>query len=653
MSDIKREVSIHEKLRTKAAQWKKEKDSKTKINGGREGQAGVRMLQPHVLLEPKSKRVVEKRLNSLWLSFDDSYDGKALEAQYIESEARLVVDRLTSFGALCGVIYVAFLYEALYKELITYSNEASIFGAKAWTYPVVLTLVCLIIGEVLLVFKREWLLKNDRLQTISAVIGLVTAIMHIIRAVLNPYNVVGYISSIMFVHPFYLGVFSTQIGLRFPCFLLVSLIFTLCHFIGIYAVRSVYMNSDTHTDTFRLRNNMTGVLLDEMGDKLWVYDLCSLAVFLFVSRRQDMEHRLAFLRQLGLDSAKVDVHVTLEKKGGFLKGWFQKVTTRSVLKSLGTTDWVIDFSSIDKKIMKKIGSGQCGQIFSTTYNGHPVALKQLYTQLMDETDIEDFKNECAVLSRLHCPQIIHFYGVTMDREALYIVFELLSLTLATLIWKRVDVVITPESYLFIARNVAQGLMYLHGRGFAHRDVKPQNILLDASMTRPYLCDFGLSVECEEIGASATFCSEMLVNIPTSESQQEQLENQYRTTSIRTTTGGSSRHDVGTPPFMAPELFGETLPAGYDARCSDVYAFDVFDMLKADGNRLFESSQSRWKRMQRSVNMLNLDMEEPNANSNGPRRMLHRRTLSSIKKGEEDFEEDLLEEEDIVIEKKKE
>jgi len=40
-------------------------------------------------------------------------------------------------------------------------------------------------------------------------------------------------------------------------------------------------------------------------------------------------------------------------------------------------------------------------------------------------------------------------------------------------------------------EVAEGVCFLHGMGIAHRDLKPQNILLDSS-TKAKLADFGLA-----------------------------------------------------------------------------------------------------------------------------------------------------------------
>ena len=44
-------------------------------------------------------------------------------------------------------------------------------------------------------------------------------------------------------------------------------------------------------------------------------------------------------------------------------------------------------------------------------------------------------------------------------------------------------------------EIASGVEYLHRRGLIHRDLKPQNIILDA-LGRIYLVDFGLTVKCE-------------------------------------------------------------------------------------------------------------------------------------------------------------
>jgi serine/threonine protein kinase len=57
-----------------------------------------------------------------------------------------------------------------------------------------------------------------------------------------------------------------------------------------------------------------------------------------------------------------------------------------------------------------------------------------------------------------------------------------------------------ESAQLVA-TVAGALQYAHQRRLVHRDVKPANILLDAS-NKPYLADFGLALREEDFGSSA-------------------------------------------------------------------------------------------------------------------------------------------------------
>jgi serine/threonine-protein kinase PpkA len=92
----------------------------------------------------------------------------------------------------------------------------------------------------------------------------------------------------------------------------------------------------------------------------------------------------------------------------------------------------------------------------------------------------------------------------------------------------------------ILRGVADALAYAHGKGVVHRDVKPQNILLDED-GRVYLADFGVAKIVEGPGGI-------------------------------TVTGMIS----GTPQYMAPEqASGAKLDGRADIYSLGIVAYELF------------------------------------------------------------------------------
>ncbi|KAJ0233250.1 Mitogen-activated protein kinase kinase kinase 9 [Hirschfeldia incana] len=103
--------------------------------------------------------------------------------------------------------------------------------------------------------------------------------------------------------------------------------------------------------------------------------------------------------------------------------------------------------------------------------------------------IQQLEREIALLSRLQHQNIVRYRGTAKDGSNLYIFLELVSQGSLLKTYQRYQL---PDSVVSTyTRQILDGLKYLHGEGFIHRDIKCANILVDTSGAVK-LADFGLA-----------------------------------------------------------------------------------------------------------------------------------------------------------------
>ncbi|MEM6672913.1 MAG: serine/threonine-protein kinase [Planctomycetota bacterium] len=100
-----------------------------------------------------------------------------------------------------------------------------------------------------------------------------------------------------------------------------------------------------------------------------------------------------------------------------------------------------------------------------------------------------FQREARALSELDHPGIVAIHGFGEDDDLAWIVMELVD---GASLRELMDAgTLTPEEALAIAPELCAALEYAHELGIVHRDVKPGNVLVDAS-GRVKLVDFGIA-----------------------------------------------------------------------------------------------------------------------------------------------------------------
>uniref|UniRef100_A0A061R0Y7 Serine threonine-protein kinase edr1-like isoform x1 n=1 Tax=Tetraselmis sp. GSL018 TaxID=582737 RepID=A0A061R0Y7_9CHLO len=191
------------------------------------------------------------------------------------------------------------------------------------------------------------------------------------------------------------------------------------------------------------------------------------------------------------------------------------------MRDAGVVDLDVNFDEEIKDFIKgRIGAGAFGQVFLARWRGQDVAVKMFIDEYRhDEAgNLSNFRAELQMMAEhvaQGCDRIVKLLGACLTPPNICIIYEYVpNGSLHDRIHSG-----EPLSYLDVislSRDIAEGLAFLHP-SVVHRDLKPQNILLD-SQWHAKICDLGLSRHKDALQSY-----------------------------LRTEAGG-------TPIYMAPEIF---------------------------------------------------------------------------------------------------
>ncbi len=210
----------------------------------------------------------------------------------------------------------------------------------------------------------------------------------------------------------------------------------------------------------------------------------------------------------------------------------------------------------DYDILDELGRGGMGVVFKAFHRHlkRIVALKVILPDADDaETLLKRFRREAELHARLSHANIVHVYDYGVIDGMHYFAMDFITgISLTKLIG-------SPELRLAqrvrIIEDVADALEHAHGQGVVHRDIKPDNVIVDAGWA-PHVVDFGIAKATDSSG-------------------QENITRQGLA--------------VGTPHYMAPEQFRPKL--GAVGPQSDVYAVGAMLYHLVSGKTPFEAESA--------------------------------------------------------------
>ena len=231
-----------------------------------------------------------------------------------------------------------------------------------------------------------------------------------------------------------------------------------------------------------------------------------------------------------------------------------------------------------------MGQGAWGKVVAARHRHSNIifALKIMKKKmLVEQGDARYIVRERKIMSELLHPFILNLHGHFSTPTKLYMVLGLApGGDISKMLSKQQhnNCRFAPSVARFVIAQVVLAIEYMHGRGILHRDIKTENILIDAN-GYCVLADMGLACMCEEapggpvphsaVGIVPKTLGSSLWAEPSIKKHENHLINRRQGANVR----GNRSSLLGTPEYLAPEVLSTSVGGVYGAS-SDWWAIGV-------------------------------------------------------------------------------
>jgi len=263
--------------------------------------------------------------------------------------------------------------------------------------------------------------------------------------------------------------------------------------------------------------------------------------------------------------------------------------------------------------IKVIGKGAFGEVrlVQKVDTGHVYAMKILRkADMVEKEQVAHVRAERDILVEADHQWVVKMFYSFQDPANLYLVMEFLpGGDMMTLLMKK-DILAEEAAQFYIAETVL-AIDSIHKLGFIHRDIKPDNILLDAR-GHVKLSDFGLCTGLKKSHRTEFYRDLSQINSSDFTSKIEDdtnpMDSKRKLESWKKNRRALAYSTVGTPDYIAPEVFLQT---GYDKSC-DWWSLGVimFEMLIGYPPFCSETPQETYRKVMNWKTTLEFPPEVP-------------------------------------------
>ena len=206
------------------------------------------------------------------------------------------------------------------------------------------------------------------------------------------------------------------------------------------------------------------------------------------------------------------------------------------------------------ELVSEVARGGMGIVFRARQKrpDRTVALKVIATgELASPATVDRFRTEAEAAARLEHPNIVPVYEV--GQHGTWHFFSMRLIEGPTLAQSLDGNPMPPKQAASLMAKIARAVHHAHQRGILHRDLKPNNILLDAQR-EPHLMDFGLAKLIES--SVALTQSDMVMGTPAYMSPEQAMGSTRDVTMSVDIYGlGAVLYEMltGRPPFQAANM----------------------------------------------------------------------------------------------------